>query len=184
MKTSCGWIVIFLVLAGCAGQQNAPALNPSPLTRFTIEGNKSADIEAHFEVLHAASEDHCSIDRPGSNNVRRTQRGKRQSIAAGDNQFRVEFFLDEYLPGDCRWHASSIEFSVNRPPYNGLVAGWSSLVSFELWAGTQGIDELVLVCAPETTSARALTCKGPLANADGAAGKLSIKIISDSSATR
>jgi hypothetical protein len=65
---------------------------------------------------YAADAETCLIDRPYSADVVRTQRDERRSFGTGITEFEVEFVLDRYLPGECRWHPHAIQMSVNRPP--------------------------------------------------------------------
>ena len=168
------WLAFF---SACASQQDTPDLNPSPKTHFTVVGTKSADVEAHFEFVYAADAEKCLIHRPDSPiGVVRIQRDERRSVAAGVTDFEIMFVLDRYLSGQCRWHPDMIRISVNRPPYNELSAGRTTIVSFK-FVGTPGLARLELICSPEVPNRRALTCKGPVANFGNQPGKLHLAII-------
>ena len=172
-------LIATVVFPACAGQRYAPDLNPSAESRFVIIGTKIADVEAHFEITYTADAEGCRIDRPYSEDVVRTQRDGRRSFGTGITEFDVEFFLDRYLPGECRWHPDAIQISVNRPPYNDFSAARTTIVSFR-FVGTPGLNQVELVCLPEKPTWRALTCKGPIANFGNQPGRLHLSIVDES----
>lgn len=174
--------MVLAALIGCAAPGHAPEPNPSPQSKFVIAGQKDAGLEAHFRMAYAAEQADCLIHRPYSGGgVVRTHHGDRISFAAGIDAFNAEFFLDGYLSGDCQWRPTGIEVSINRPPYNGLLASWAPLAAFG-FMGTTGLEQVVYACMPNAPSSRVMWCKGPLVNVTVTQEKLHVSFVDETGA--
>lgn len=162
------------MLFSCAVPGHAPTPNPSPQERFTLDIHKDAGLEAHVRVVYVSAADDCLIHRPVlGGDVVRTIYGEIVSIPAEQAASPAELVVDSYLPGACRWRPTTIQVSINRPPFSAAHANWVPLASFDL-PGSAGSNETAFECRPRKRGSNALWCKGPVAFVRSLPGRLRV----------
>lgn len=120
---------ILIALVGEAfADASVPQANDSPQHKLIIRGTKDARLKLGFKLDILTTNDECReyLSLPGVYRPRVIS--ETRTVAVGQSQFTVEFWLDKYLSGKCGWtptivkHSYSVSGNSEQPGWWGFIS--------------------------------------------------------------
>ena len=123
---------ITIALVGCTtSRPNLPVINvnASPSHKVTISGLKYPELNLRFALHYRTLNKTCRFRPITITPLIDQEDYEIHLIPKGQTHFKVEFYLDKYISGECRWTPEKISFSTNDIIKTEFHGSWRPLVN-------------------------------------------------------
>jgi len=120
------FITIFTV--GCTtSQPNPPILNPIPSKKIIIIGVKYPDLNLRFSLSYVTLNKDCRYQPTIVTPLISQSDYEVELVPKDKHQFKVEFYLDKYISGKCKWSPNTLYFSTDEYTKKVFHGGWKPI---------------------------------------------------------